>query len=95
MLAAKGKKIFEEGLPDQNVPACAACHGLDAHGYEANPRLAGQLASYIQTVLATWDKQRGHDLDQESYPSSVMAPVARSLTKPQAAAVAAYLSSLK
>lgn len=94
-LAAKGKKIFEEGLPDENVPACAACHGLDAHGYEANPRLAGQLSSYIQAVLATWDKQRGHETDQDGNPSSVMAPVARSLTKSQAAAVGAYLSSLK
>ena len=30
--AALGKEIFANGLPDQNVPACSACHGPDARG---------------------------------------------------------------
>lgn len=91
---ATGRKIFEEGLPNENVPACAACHGLDAHGYEVNPRLAGQLDSYIQKALMNWSKERGHSAG-DSNPASVMQPVAQNLNKSQAAAVAAYLSSLK
>jgi cytochrome c553 len=29
-LAATGQKIFQEGLPEANIPACSACHGPDA-----------------------------------------------------------------
>jgi cytochrome c553 len=29
---ALGKTIFEQGLPESNVPACSACHGPDAKG---------------------------------------------------------------
>src|SRR6516164_9164010 len=28
-LAAAGKKIYEQGITDANVPACANCHGPD------------------------------------------------------------------
>src|SRR5450631_2647845 len=31
-LAAEGKNIFENGVPDANIAACAACHGPDASG---------------------------------------------------------------
>ena len=93
-LAVEGKRIFQEGVPNDNVPACAACHGTEAQGFEQNPRLAGQLNSYLQKTLANWNKERGHDADA-SDPASIMQPVARNLNKSQAAAVAAYLSSLK
>src|ERR1700692_4085301 len=42
-LVATGKKIFEDGIPDANVAACAACHGPDATGVGEIPRLARQL----------------------------------------------------
>jgi cytochrome c553 len=29
-LADAGKKIFEDGVPEANIPACAACHGFEA-----------------------------------------------------------------
>ena len=29
---ATGKRIYEEGLPEANVPACSACHGTDGKG---------------------------------------------------------------
>src|SRR5450755_2789159 len=29
-LVAEGKTLFEDGVPDVNVAACAACHGPDA-----------------------------------------------------------------
>ena len=35
-LVATGKKIFEEGDPNTNVPACMACHGEEARGATRN-----------------------------------------------------------
>src|SRR5664279_5616580 len=29
---ALGKTIFEQGLPESNIPACSACHGPEAKG---------------------------------------------------------------
>jgi cytochrome c553 len=51
-LAAAGRKIYEEGAPDANVPACAACHGPEAKGEGAIPRLAGQLYPYMAKELS-------------------------------------------
>src|SRR5579871_7072954 len=46
-LVADGRKIYEEGVPGANVPPCASCHGPEAKGADAFPRLAGQLNDYI------------------------------------------------
>lgn len=46
-LTAKGQEIFERGLPDKGVPACATCHGAEAQGAGAFPRLAGQHKEYL------------------------------------------------
>jgi cytochrome c553 len=34
-LVGAGKRIYDEGIPEANIPACAACHGPDAKGQEA------------------------------------------------------------
>ncbi len=93
-LAAKGEKIFQDGVPEDNIAACAACHGPQALGHEEIPRLAGQLYPYVIKELTNWGKERGQ---QPAHPdtSFIMAPVAHSLTKPQIEAVAAYVSNLK
>ena len=52
-LVAAGKNIFENGVPDANVAACAACHGPEATGHGEIPRLAGQLNSYVVMELTT------------------------------------------
>jgi len=93
-LIAKGQKIFQEGVPDANVAACAACHGPKALGYEQIPRLAGQLYPYLIKELTNWSKERGQNPAKPDT-SFIMAPVAHSLTRPQVEAVAAYLSDLK
>jgi cytochrome c553 len=46
-LVAKGKELFDKGLPDRGIPACASCHGANAEGVGDFPRLAGQHAKYI------------------------------------------------
>ncbi len=85
-LIAQGKQIFVEGIPGQQIPACATCHGAQAQGNGPFPRLAGQHAPYlykqllvIQSVLRT---------------APVMHGVIKDLSKPQMEAVVAYLESI-
>jgi cbb3-type cytochrome c oxidase subunit III len=92
-LVPEGKKIFDEGVPSANVPPCASCHGEDAKGADAFPRLAGQLPDYIFRKLTGWDKERGQDKDKPDN-SAIMQPIAHELNEAQIRAVAAYVSQL-
>jgi len=93
-LVATGKKIFEDGVPDANIAACAACHGPEATGSGQIPRLAGQLYPYVIKELVNWGKERGQNPAKPDT-STIMSPVAHSLNKSQIEAVAAFVSSLK
>jgi cytochrome c553 len=93
-LVPTGEKIFQNGVPEANVAACAACHGPEAQGSGEIPRLAGQLPDYVFNKLVNWSKERGQNPTEPDI-SAVMSPVAHSLTRPQVEAVAAYLSYLK
>jgi cytochrome c553 len=93
-LAAEGKRIFEDGVPDANVAACAACHGPEATGTGEIPRLAGQLYPYVVKELTNWGIERGQNAAKPDT-SAVMSPVAHSLSKSQIEAVAAFVSYLK
>jgi cytochrome c553 len=53
-LMAAGQKIFVEGLPAREVPACNACHGEHAEGMETIPRLAGQHREYLAAQLVNF-----------------------------------------
>jgi cytochrome c553 len=88
-LVATGKKIYEEGVPEANIPACSACHGPDAKGEGINPRLAGQLYPYTIKELRYWDRER------KTETSAIMVPIAHTLTQSQITAIAAYLSYLE
>lgn len=90
--AASGKRIYDDGLPESNVPACSACHGADGHGQNEIPRLAGQLYPYMVGQLTGWAKQRGQGTTVDT--SAIMAPTAHNLTRSQIEAVAAYVSNL-
>jgi len=89
---ATGKKIYEEGLPESNVPACSACHGADGKGQNEIPRLAGQLYPYMVGQLTGWKQARGQGTAVDT--SAIMAPTAHNMTRSQVEAVAAYVSSL-
>lgn len=93
-LVAEGKKIYENGIASAEVPACAGCHGPEAKGSEAFPRLAGQLHDYVFKKLVNWSKERGQDPAKPD-PSAIMQPIAHSLTEAQVKAVAAYISYLE
>jgi cytochrome c553 len=93
-LVAAGKKIYEEGVASAEVPACATCHGPEAKGADAFPRLAGQLHDYVAKKLLNWSKERGQDPAKPDT-SAIMEPIAHNLTEAQVKAVAAYLSYLE
>nr|WP_321905620.1 c-type cytochrome [Burkholderia diffusa] len=85
-LVAKGQEIFERGVPDKGVPACAACHGAEAQGVGTIPRLAGQHREYLLHQIEVFKNgTRGN--------APVMSAVAHTLNDEQARAVAAYLQS--
>jgi len=67
---------------------CAVCHGLDGNPTDPQyPKLAGQLASYIEHQLESFQSGKR--------PNSIMAAMARSLTRQDIANVAAYFSQQK
>ncbi len=83
---AKGKEIYEHGIPSQGLPACAVCHGPQALGDSMRPRLAGQHAEYILKQLASFKNNMRN--------VAVMHGVAGTLHDGQMKAVADYLESL-
>lgn len=91
---SEGKKIYLEGVQKSDVPPCASCHGDDAKGRDAFPRLAGQLHDYIYKKLTNWDKERGQDKNNPDN-SAIMQPIAHNLSDEQIKAVAAYLSTIE
>lgn len=93
-LVATGQTIYQEGVPEDNIAACSACHGADAKGQDEIPRLAGQLHDYIYNKLVNWSKERGQNPANPDT-SAIMTPTAHNLTHAQVAAIAAYVSYLK
>jgi cytochrome c553 len=81
----KGKEVYDKGVPERGIPACATCHGQDAKGQSIFPRLAGQHASYvvkqinyIQTLVRA---------------APVMHGIVKDLTPAEIQAVAYYVQS--
>ena len=86
-LAAKGKQIYFNGIPERKVMACAACHGDDAKGAGTIPSLASQSVLYIKTRLQNWKQDDG------SY-SKQMSKMAKELEYDEMNALAAFVSSI-
>ena len=85
-LAGVGKYIFYAGNKFSGVPACASCHGKEALGTSALPRLAGQYASYIETQLRLFGKR------ERTNDNAVMHTIVVKMTPLEMAGVAEYLS---
>jgi cytochrome c553 len=82
---AKGRELYDKGVPGRGIPACATCHGADAQGIAAFPRLAGQHAKYILSQL---------DYIQSLVRKApVMHGIVKDLTPEEMQAVAAYVQS--
>ena len=91
-LVAQGRKLYQDGDPEANVPACAACHGPQGEGAGANPRLAGQLYPYTVGRLSDLAKEHSREASETA---GIMMPIARSLSRSQRDAIAAYVGNLK
>jgi cytochrome c553 len=85
-LAAVGKYIYHTGNKFSGVAACASCHGKEALGTSALPRLAGQYASYIDAQLKSFEKR------ERTNDNAVMHSIVSKMTPLEMAAVAEYLS---
>jgi cytochrome c553 len=85
-LAAVGQYVYQAGNKWSGVPACASCHGPEAAGSAALPRLAGQHAAYTEAQLKQFNKRERHN------DNAVMHTVAEKMTALEMAAVAEYLS---
>lgn len=85
-LMAAGRKIFDDGIPDREVPACGACHGEKGDGAGAIPRLAGQHQGYIAEQLVNFaSKARDNEIMHNN---------SKNLTPDEIRQVAAYVGSL-
>jgi len=82
-----GRQIFESGVPEEGVPACASCH-MGAN--PQFPRLHGQSAAYLMGQLQLWR----HGVRDGTGYGAIMASVGQRLTEEQAEAVSLYLSTL-
>lgn len=83
-----GKKIFEGGVPEKNIPACLACHGDHGQGKDQTPRLAGQHADYLVKQLSVFQRT------DERPDGAVMKIIAHDLTEANKTDVAAYLQAM-
>ena len=82
---AAGKKIYEDGIPAQNVPTCQSCHADKAQGNGPFPRLAGQHRGYLERQLGAFAANlRANPVMHEN---------SKNLTALQISQVAAFLSS--
>lgn len=85
-LAAVGQYIYHQGNKYSGLAACASCHGAQAKGTTALPRLAGQYAAYTETQLKQFNqRERTND-------NAVMHAIASKMSALEMAAVAEYLS---
>ena len=90
-LVQRGQEIYLGGLPSQEVPACAACHGPRGLGNPgANyPVIGGQWPHYLEAQLHNFRSgARAND------PQAVMRTVASRMSDDDIKAVAHYVSGL-
>lgn len=80
-----GKHLFEQGIPERGVVACASCHGAGAEGSAIFPRLAGQHAAYLVRQLEVIQKQLRS--------SPIMHGIIKDLKPGEMRAVAEYLQA--
>jgi cytochrome c553 len=82
---AAGQTLFENGVPERNIPACSTCHGSEGQGNESFPRLAGQHVDYVVKQLNVFQRT-----DQRP-DGAIMKTVAHELTSEDIENVAAYV----
>ena len=87
--ASLGRTIYYDGVPEANIAACVACHGPNAEGVGAIPRLGGLSYTYLKDRLAQW----GYGYHANAGPP--MPRIAGRLSANQIEQLASYLSFVK
>lgn len=83
-----GRKIYTEGNPAEDLPACITCHRPTGTGIRPDfPRLAGQRADYLESQLASWSAVRAK-------PGKLMTMIVPHLRPEERQAVADYIAQL-
>ena len=83
---AKGGSLYDTGDNARGLPACASCHGAAGNStIVANPRLAGQIGSYIHKQLV--------DFTTPNRQQPVMTTYAKMLSDEEKTNIAAWLSA--
>jgi cytochrome c553 len=86
-LESQGKALYQGGLPDKGIPACASCHGKEGLGAGDVPRLADQWSHYVLEQLGVFST--------EERPAAVaMHAIVVHLTPRDKLALATYLQSM-
>jgi cytochrome c553 len=93
-LVARGRTIYQDGIPDSNIPSCVACHGPSAQGAAAQgagqiPRLGGLSYHYLKRRLEQWGE--GYD----AAAPRPMPEIAIKLSVGEIDALASYLSFVR
>lgn len=88
-LAARGRAIYLDGIPEANIVSCYACHGPNAEGVRDIPRLGGLAYFYLKGRLEQWGQ------GYHSGTASPMPLVASTLGPNEIEALASYLSFVK
>ena len=83
-----GKTIFDNGVPEKNIPACHTCHGDQGQGNGQFPRLAFQHSDYLVKQLMVFQRTEGRP------EGAVMKVVAHDLTETNIRNVAAFLQAM-
>lgn len=89
-LVEPGRKFYNEGSPDNGVPACSGCHLPDGTGTDKYPHLAGQHAAYTLQQL-----KRFAGSERENDRGLVMQSLAMRMSEQEMKAVSEYIMGLK
>jgi cytochrome c553 len=83
---AKGGSLYDTGDNARGLPACVSCHGAGGNStIVANPKLAGQVGTYIHKQLV--------DFTTPNRQQPVMTTYAKMLSEEERTNIAAYLSA--
>jgi len=86
---ALGRRIYLDGHPQNDLPACVTCHRPTGAGMRPDfPRIGGQNPAYLDAELAAWMSTRGHR-------GKLMSLIAPRLQPDERSAVADYIASLR
>lgn len=86
--AAKGGSLYDTGDNARGLPACVSCHGAGGNStIVANPKLAGQFASYTHKQLV--------DFTTPNRQQPVMTTFSKMLTDAEKKDIAAWLATQK